>query len=83
MLYGDACMAKSERYVRLFRIGRNQVLPIPREFELEGDKAIIHKEGHRLIFEMVRKGQLLSLLDSLEPLDDTFPDKGFSWVIIR
>ncbi|MEW8627693.1 MAG: AbrB/MazE/SpoVT family DNA-binding domain-containing protein [Candidatus Thiodiazotropha sp.] len=67
-------MAKSERHVRLFRNGRNQALRIPREFELEGDEAIIRKEGHRLILEPVRKGRLLALLDSLEPLDDAFPD---------
>ncbi len=64
----------SERHVRLFRNGRNQALRIPREFELEGDEAIIHKEGDRLIVEPVRKGRLLALLATLEPLDETFPD---------
>jgi len=64
----------SERHVRLFRNGRNQAIRIPREFELEGDEAIIHKEGDRLIVEPVRKGRLLALLASLEPLDETFPD---------
>jgi antitoxin VapB len=67
-------MAQSERHVRLFRNGRNQAVRIPREFELEGDEAIIRKEGHRLILEPIRKGQLLTLLESLEPLDDSFPD---------
>ena len=65
---------QSERHVRLFRNGRNQALRIPREFELEGDEAIIHREGDRLIIEPVRKGKLLSLLATLEPLTDTFPD---------
>lgn len=65
---------QSERHVRLFRNGRNQALRIPREFELEGDEAIIHKEGDRLIVEPVRKGKLLALLATLEPLDETFPD---------
>ncbi len=64
----------SERHVRLFRNGRNQALRIPREFELEGDEAIIHKEGDRLIVEPVRKGRLLALLATLEPLDEIFPD---------
>jgi len=64
----------SERHVRLFRNGRNQAIRIPREFELEGDEAIIHKEGDRLIVEPVRKGRLIALLASLEPLDETFPD---------
>ena len=65
---------QSERHVRLFRNGRNQALRIPREFELEGDEAIIHKEGDKLIIEPVRKGKLLPLLSTLEPLDEVFPD---------
>ncbi len=65
---------QSERHVRLFRNGRNQALRIPREFELEGDEAIIHKEGDKLIIEPIRKGKLLTLLATLEPLDEAFPD---------
>ena len=64
----------SERHVRLFRNGRNQALRIPRELELEGDEAIIRREGDRLIVEPVRKGRLLVLLDTLRPLEETFPD---------
>jgi antitoxin VapB len=67
-------MPQTERHIRLFRNGRNQALRIPREFELDGDEAIIRKEGGRLIVEPVRKGQLLSLLATLPPLDETFPD---------
>lgn len=67
-------MATSERHVRLFRNGRNQALRIPREFELEGEEAILRKEGDRLIVEPVRKGRLLALLASLEPLTEPFPD---------
>ena len=64
----------SERHVKLFRNGRNQALRIPREFELEGDEAILRKEGDRLIVKPVRKGGLLSVLARLEPLDEEFPD---------
>ncbi len=63
-----------ERHVKLFRNGRNQALRIPREFEIEGDEAIVRKEGDRLIIEPVRKGGLLSVLAGLEPLDEEFPD---------
>ena len=65
---------QSERHVRLFRNGRNQAIRIPREFEMEGDEAIIYKEGDRLIVEPVRKGRLLALLATLKPFDETFPD---------
>jgi antitoxin VapB len=67
-------MIEQERQVRLFRNGRNQALRIPREFELEGDEAILRKEGDRLIIEPVRKGHLLNLLAGLEPLEEDFPD---------
>jgi len=67
-------MSQSERHVRLFRNGRNQALRIPRDLELEGDEAIIHKEGDRLIVEPVRKGRLLALLATLPPLEVPFPD---------
>lgn len=67
-------MATPERHVRLFRNGRNQALRIPREFELEGDEAIIRKEGDRLIVEPVRKGRLLALLAELDSIEEPFPD---------
>ena len=67
-------MSSTERHVRLFRNGRNQALRIPREFELEGEEALIHKEGDRLIVEPIRKGRLLALLASLDPLTDPLPD---------
>ena len=43
-----------ERHVKLFRNGRNQAVRIPREFELPGTDAIMHKEGDRLILELAR-----------------------------
>jgi antitoxin VapB len=70
----DIGMPPSERLVRLFRNGRNQALRIPREFELEGEEAIIRKEGDRLIVEPIHKGRLLALLASLDPLTEPFPD---------
>jgi len=67
-------MSEPARHVRLFRNGRNQALRIPREFELEGEEAIIRKEGDRLIVEPLRKGRLLALLATLEPLNEPFSD---------
>lgn len=63
-----------ERHVRLFRNGSNQALRIPREFELPGEEAVLRKEGERLIVEPVRRGSLLALLASWEPLDEDFPE---------
>ena len=67
-------MSQTERHVRLFRNGRNQAIRIPRDFELDGNEAILRKEGDRLIVEPIRKGQLLELLSTMEPLDELFPD---------
>jgi antitoxin VapB len=64
----------AERHVHLFKNGRNQALRIPREFELPGDEAIIHKEGDRLIIEPAKKTSLLRLLSTWQPLDEEFPD---------
>ena len=44
-----------ERQVKLFRNGRNQAVRIPREFELEGNVAIMHREEDRLIIEPLRQ----------------------------
>lgn len=64
----------SERQVSLFRNGRNQAIRIPREFEMDGSKAIIHKEGDKLIIEPLKKKDLRELLASLPPLDDGVPE---------
>jgi antitoxin VapB len=60
--------------VRLFRNGRNQAVRIPREFELQGDEAILRKEGNRLVIEPVRNGRLLALLGTLDPIEEPFAD---------
>jgi antitoxin VapB len=63
----------AERRVRLFRDGRNQAMRIPREFELPGNEAIMHKEGDRLVIEPARPKSLLAVLATLEPVDEDFP----------
>ncbi len=41
------------RAVKLFRNGANQAVRIPKEFELPGTNAVMHREGNRLILELV------------------------------
>lgn len=62
-----------ERQVKLFKNGRNQAVRIPREFELPGEHAIMRKEGQRLIIEPAPRKSLLALLETLEPLEESFP----------
>ncbi|MBV5305850.1 MAG: AbrB/MazE/SpoVT family DNA-binding domain-containing protein [Desulfobulbaceae bacterium] len=62
------------RHVRLFRNGKNQALRIPKEFELEGHEAIIHKDGDRLIVEPVKRKNLLGLLAGWKPVEEDFPE---------
>ena len=62
------------RHVKLFTNGRNQAVRIPREFELPGADAIMHKDGDRLIIEPAKPRSLLALLATLEPIEEKFAD---------
>ena len=74
------------RHVKLFKNGANQAVRIPKEFELPGTNALMHREGNRLILEVVPdkppKGTLAALMFALDeiaklgPCDDEFPDIG-------
>lgn len=64
-----------KRTVSLFRNGKSQAVRIPKEFELPGKEATLHKEGKRLIIEPVpHKMTLNELLATWEPLDVDFPE---------
>lgn len=65
---------QTEKHVRLFKNGRNQAIRIPREYELQGNEAVIRREGDRLIIEAVRRRSLLAMLAGWEPLPEEFPD---------
>lgn len=64
---------RTERHVSLFKNGRNQALRIPREFELTGNKAIVRKEGDRLIIEPIQRRSLLALLNTWVSLEEDLP----------
>lgn len=61
---------QTDRHVRLFRNGSNQAIRIPREFELPGTEALLHKEGNRLIIEPVPQDALLALLATWQDESD-------------
>ncbi len=63
-----------QRHVKLFRNGRRQVVRIPVGLELPGNEAIMHRNGDRLVIEPVRKRGLLALLETMQPLEEAFPD---------
>ncbi|GAB1581671.1 antitoxin [Phyllobacterium phragmitis] len=64
------------REVKLFRNNKSQAVRIPADFELPGDRVMIHRDGDRLIIEPVRRKNLVEVLAGLEPLgpEDQFPD---------
>ena len=63
------------RYASLFRNGRNQAVRIPKEFELDGDRVRILKDGARLILEpVVPSKRLTAVLAELGPIDVELPD---------
>lgn len=82
----DHLVEPPARHVRLFRNGANQAVRIPKEFELPGTQALMHREGNRLILELVpdrpKKGTLAALVFALDeiaklgPCQDEFPDIG-------
>lgn len=65
---------------KLFRNNRRQAVRIPAEFELPGDRVLIHREGDKLIIEPVtRPSNLVELIAEWRkeaPLgpEDQFPD---------
>jgi antitoxin VapB len=58
---------------KLFRNNKSQAVRIPADFEMPGDRVMIHRDGDRLILEPVRRRSLLAVLADLEP-EDQFPD---------
>jgi antitoxin VapB len=72
------------RHVRLFRNGANQAVRIPKEFELPGTDALMHREGNRLILELMAEkpakgsmaAQALALQEmaTVGTIDEAFPD---------
>jgi antitoxin VapB len=69
----EPAKAGPERHVKVFKNGRNKAVRIPREFEFQGDGAIMRKEGDRLIIEPVPTKSLLAVLAKLAPLPKDFP----------
>ncbi|MDQ7075358.1 MAG: AbrB/MazE/SpoVT family DNA-binding domain-containing protein [Gammaproteobacteria bacterium] len=67
-------LTTKERHVRLFRNGRNQAIRIPREFELKGREVIIRKVGNKLIIEESQQMNLVELLDSFEPMNESLDE---------
>jgi antitoxin VapB len=76
--------ATPPRPVKLFKNGANQALRIPKELELPGSNALIHREGTRLIIEAAPgsppRGTAAALLLALEEMaslgsiDEEFAD---------
>ena len=64
----------TEHRVSLCRVGHDQVVRIPREFEFPCSVVAMYKEGERLVIRPIKKRSLLSLLSRWEPLDQPFPD---------
>lgn len=64
---------------KLFRNNRSQAVRIPAEFELPGERVLIHREGERLIIEPVTRPthivELLALWKTQAPLslEDQLP----------
>ncbi|MBB3310399.1 antitoxin VapB [Rhizobium sp. BK196] len=73
-------MPSRPKEVKLFRNNRSQAVRIPAEFELPGDRVLIHREGDKLIIEPVTKPsnivELIAARKTESPLGlkDEFPE---------
>ena len=63
----------TERHVKVFKNGRNRAVRIPREFEFQGEDALIRKEGKKLIIEPAPQKSLLAVLKTLRPINEDLP----------
>ena len=72
----DYLVQTPARHVRLFRNGANQAVRIPKEFELPGKEAVMHREGDKLIIEAVRvkAATLAEAMKDWEDIEEPFPD---------
>ncbi len=71
---GYVGLMNAYRHVKLFKNGRNQAVRIPREFEIPGEDAIMHRDGDRLIIEAAPARSLLAILAELGPIEEAFPE---------
>ncbi|RRH73781.1 AbrB/MazE/SpoVT family DNA-binding domain-containing protein [Falsigemmobacter faecalis] len=65
------------REINLCRDSKGQIVSIPADLELPGDRVRIRREGHRLIIEpLPRRKSLFAVLATIQPLgpEDEFPD---------
>jgi antitoxin VapB len=63
------------RRVHLFRNGRNQAVRIPREFELPGDEALLHRDASgKLILEAIPRRDILEVISSWKGETEDFPE---------
>jgi antitoxin VapB len=63
------------RHIKLFRLGRDQAVRIPRAFQTAGQRSRHPKEGPAAGIESKkRRHSLLESLDLLQPLDEPFPE---------
>lgn len=53
---------------KVIRNGRNQLVSLPAEFELDGDAVRVRREGRNLVLEPVEPD--MNWVDRLEALDD-------------
>lgn len=70
---------RDEREVSLFRNGRSQAVRIPKEFELDADKAVMWKDLDGTIHIKPKRpkrttAELLDWLAAQPPLDEDWPE---------
>lgn len=64
----------TSRAIRIVRLGDRQTIQLPPEFELDVDEVVLCREGENIIMRPLKSLSLLEYLDTLEPLEEDFPE---------
>ena len=62
-----------ERRIKIIQTGGEQSIPVPREFALPTEDALIRKDGDKLVIEPAARPSLLKVLAGLRPIGEDFP----------
>ena len=74
-------LSSRPKEAKLFRNNRSQAVRIPVEFELPGDRVLIHREGSKLIIEPVsRPTNIVELLAEWRKESPLAPEDQFQTI---
>jgi len=62
------------RDAKVFKNGRSRAVRIPADWDRFGDVVTLRSVGNTVVIEPKHRNRLSEFLDSIEPLDEDFPE---------